>query len=83
MMKSRVGRLVGQCAVVVLAVSGSVPARAQQTLVAGPQIPQIITTGRGEVRASPDRATIFFAVETRATNACNCCCQRPGSDDPF
>lgn len=34
-----------------------------------PQIPQIVTTGRGEVRATPDRATIVFAVETRATTA--------------
>lgn len=68
-MNSRVGRRVGRCAMGVLAVLGSVPARAQQTLVTAPPIPQIITTGRGEVRAAPDRATLFFAVETRATNA--------------
>lgn len=42
--------------------------RAQQPVTA-PPIPQINTTGRGEVRAAPDRATIHFSVETRAATA--------------
>ena len=31
--------------------------------------PQIITTGTGEVRIAPDRATIFVGVQSRATTA--------------
>lgn len=34
-----------------------------------PPPPQVVTTGRGEVRAAPDRATILFAVETRGATA--------------
>lgn len=32
-------------------------------------IPQIVVTGRGEVKVSPDRATIQVSVQTRATTA--------------
>ena len=34
-----------------------------------PQLPQIVVTGHGEVRVSPDRATIQIAVQTRAVTA--------------
>jgi uncharacterized protein len=44
-------------------------AGAQQPVVTAPPVPQIHTTGRGEVRAAPDRASILFAVETRAATA--------------
>lgn len=53
----------------VLAAGVALPAYAQPAPAVQPQIPQIVTTGRGEVRAAPDRATIFFAVETRASTA--------------
>jgi uncharacterized protein YggE len=33
------------------------------------QVPQIAVTGRGEVKVSPDRATIQISVQTRATTA--------------
>lgn len=56
----------GVIASAALLVSGVASA---QMMVAPPAVPQIITTGRGEVRAAPDRATIFFAVETRAPTA--------------
>lgn len=32
-------------------------------------VPQILTTGRGEIRVSPDRATIQISVQTRASTA--------------
>jgi uncharacterized protein len=32
-------------------------------------VPQIVATGRGEVKVSPDRATIQVSVQTRATTA--------------
>ena len=35
----------------------------------GPTPAQIVTSGIGEVRATPDRATIFVGVQTRATTA--------------
>jgi uncharacterized protein YggE len=34
-----------------------------------PIVPQIVTTGHGEVRVAPDRATISIGVQTRATTA--------------
>lgn len=42
------------------------PAAAQQT---APFVPQVITTGRGEVELKPDRAQVLFNVETRAPSA--------------
>lgn len=44
---------------------GAVPLMAQQP--APP--PQIVTSARGEVSATPDRATILFAVETHGKSA--------------
>lgn len=35
----------------------------------GSQVPQIVVTGHGEVKVSPDRATIQIAVQTRAATA--------------
>jgi uncharacterized protein YggE len=35
----------------------------------GPQTPQIVVTGHGEIKVSPDRATIQIAVQTRAATA--------------
>ena len=34
-----------------------------------PLVPQIVTTGQGEVRVAPDRATISIGVQTRASTA--------------
>jgi uncharacterized protein YggE len=34
-----------------------------------PSTPQIVTSARGEIQATPDEATILFAVETRAATA--------------
>ncbi|MHB1313510.1 MAG: SIMPL domain-containing protein [Gemmatimonadaceae bacterium] len=42
-------------------------ANAQQQAV--PQVPQVVTTSRGEVDVKPDRAHIQFSVETRASTA--------------
>ena len=39
-------------------------------------VPQISTSANGEARVQPDRATIFFAVETRASTAA-----RAGADN--
>jgi uncharacterized protein len=33
------------------------------------QVPQIVTFGEGEVRVTPDRATIYIGVQTRAATA--------------
>jgi uncharacterized protein len=41
-----------------------------------PSVPQIVTSASGEARVQPDRATIFFAVETRAPTAA-----RAGADN--
>ena len=40
---------------------------AQTTVPSTP--PQIVTTGSGEAQVSPDRATVYVAVQTRATTA--------------
>ncbi len=42
---------------------------AQDSRATADLIPQIAVTGRGEVKVSPDRATIQIAVQTRATTA--------------
>lgn len=70
-MKGIYMRRLARTAALVVALAGiSAGAEAQQpTIIAQPQVPQIVTTGRGEVRVTPDRATIFFAVETRAATA--------------
>jgi len=38
-------------------------------VASGPATPQIVTTGTGEVRVAPDRATIFVGVRSRAATA--------------
>ena len=45
---------------------GAAPLMAQQP---APPPPQIFTSARGEVSATPDRATILFAVETHGKSA--------------
>lgn len=50
---------------------------AQQQSVSAPEpVPQIATSATGEARVQPDRATIVFAVETRAATAA-----RAGADN--
>jgi uncharacterized protein len=44
-------------------------AQAQNSQAPVDQIPQIIVVGRGEVKVSPDRATIQISVQTRAPTA--------------
>jgi len=43
------------------------PVAAQETQRQGP--PQVVTTGQGEVRVTPDRATVMLGVQTRAATA--------------
>ena len=53
-----------------LAAAGTLQAQQQPAqLVLPPQTPQIVTSGRGESRIAPDRATVMVTVETRATTA--------------
>jgi uncharacterized protein len=59
--------LIASCASLVLA---QAPTSTQ------PPVPQVATTALGEARVQPDRATILFAVETRAPTAA-----RAGSDN--
>jgi uncharacterized protein len=40
-----------------------------------PSVPQIVTTGQGEVRIAPDRATVIIGVQTRATTAADAAAQ--------
>lgn len=42
---------------------------------ARPPVPQIVTSGQGEVRIAPDRATISIGVQTRATTAAEAAAQ--------
>jgi uncharacterized protein YggE len=44
-------------------------AQAQDSKTTNDPIPQIAVSGRGEVKVSPDRATIQISVQTRATTA--------------
>ena len=41
----------------------------QDNSTTGPAVPQIAVTGHGEVKVSPDRATIQVSVQTRASTA--------------
>lgn len=50
-----------------LAMGSGAAARAQE--LARPVVPQIMTSAHGEVRVSPDRATISIGVQTRAATA--------------
>ena len=49
---------------------------AQQPVVMPPPVPQIVVSGEGEVKVTPDRASIFVAIETRAATAA-----KAGSDN--
>lgn len=53
--------------VAVLAAMPAAQARAQQHSMMPPP-PQIVASARGEARVSPDRATIYIGVQTRAKN---------------
>lgn len=66
-------RLIASTTPVILS-AGLLPAQAPAPGPAAP--PQISTTAVGEARVQPDRATILFAVETRAPTAA-----RAGSDN--
>src|SRR6202165_4958774 len=46
-----------------------VAGQAQDSRAPFEPIPQIVVAGRGEVKVSPDRATIQISVQTRATTA--------------
>src|SRR5207237_10072046 len=52
-----------------VAILGPLTAQAQDSPAPMPVIPQIAVTGRGEVKVSPDRATIQISVQTRAATA--------------
>src|SRR2546423_1841414 len=54
------------CCVAVLA---PLTGQAQDSSAPIPPIPQIAVTGRGEVKVSPDKATIQVSVQTRAATA--------------
>ena len=45
------------------------PVSAHTQAINAPFVPQIAVTARGEIRVSPDRATIQVSVQTRATTA--------------
>jgi uncharacterized protein YggE len=45
------------------------PVTVQSQAISAPFEPQIVVSGRGEVKVSPDRATIQISVQTRATTA--------------
>jgi uncharacterized protein len=63
-------RLATAAALATLAAPAALGAQQPPTqLVLPPQSPQVVTTGRGESRIAPDRATVMVAVETRATTA--------------
>jgi uncharacterized protein len=51
----------------VFAIMGGVTALAQGSMSQLP--PQIVVSGTGEARATPDRATLFLGVQSRATSA--------------
>jgi hypothetical protein len=53
----------------VCSILGSAGASAAQTPPGGNQPPQIISSGVGEARVVPDRATIFIGVQSRAATA--------------
>lgn len=65
-------RLLSLLALFVMPVSG----QAQDNIAAVPsQLPQIVVTGHGEIKVSPDRATIQIAVQTRAATASDAAAQ--------
>jgi hypothetical protein len=48
---------------------GPLSVQSQDSQAPTPAVPQIAVTGRGEVKVSPDRATIQVSVQTRAVTA--------------
>ena len=62
--------------VAVLMAAQTLAAQPPATAQPQPVVPQISTSATGEARVQPDRATIFFAVETRAPTAA-----RAGADN--
>jgi len=56
-------------ALFLLAVLIVAPLSAQNTGIIAPQTPQVTVPARGEVKVTPDRATIQIGVQTRATTA--------------
>jgi uncharacterized protein YggE len=72
-MKSTTMRILRQSVVVAglfgysMGNAGNIGCQATGTSPAAP--PQIVTTGEGEARLSPDRATLYVGVQTRATTA--------------
>jgi uncharacterized protein len=55
--------------VVLTSVIAPLTAQAQDRMATNEAIPQIAVTGRGEIKVSPDRATIQVSVQTRAATA--------------
>ena len=54
---------------VILFLLGPLTIHAQDSRATVELIPQIAVTGRGEVKVSPDRATIQISVQTRGSTA--------------
>ncbi len=54
---------------VLTALFGAFPLAVASAQQAAPPVPQVVTTGRGEVEVKPDRAQVLFTVETRAASA--------------
>jgi uncharacterized protein YggE len=57
------------CTLVLVGAVAVTPALTVAQQSPAPQVPQIVTTARGEVELKPDRAYVQFAVETRASTA--------------
>src|SRR2546428_3032046 len=57
--------------VLLLAASGVVAAQEPSR----PQVPQIVTSGQGEVRVTPDKAVLTIGVQTRAVTAADASAQ--------
>jgi uncharacterized protein YggE len=56
-------------AVVLAALPLELRAQEPSPVYVQPSVPQIVTSARGEIQATPDEATILFAVESRAATA--------------
>lgn len=59
----------GQPLLVILAALAPLTIQAQDSRAPNDLIPQISVSGRGEIKVSPDRATIQISVQTRASTA--------------
>ena len=55
--------------VALLALAAPLGAQQQQPVVVAPPQPSIVASGRGEVKVTPDRATVHVTVETRGKTA--------------